>query len=201
MLTALQLITLALLSRPYDHPWSVQGFGVLRLFIEDVGRLHIWDTRLRYPGVSLIHNHSWNLDSVIVAGELMNTRYVEQPVAALGLAGYIRPTHWKQRLLTGFQSHMVSAPSQVNLLAMPNEIYGPGDTYSQHADEIHETNALDGTITVMRRDENSGDGHADVYWPLGTEWGTAIPRAATRDEITRTIEGALPWLTLATRQR
>ena len=191
MLTALQLTVLHILDHAKEYPWSVQGFGVLRLFIRGVGRLHIWDTNLRYPGVSLVHNHSWSLESTIVAGELMNTRYVEN----VGL----NPTHWKQRLLTGYKSKTVAEPTKVHLRRLTSEYYRAGDVYSQQASEIHETNALNGTITVMRRDEDE-NGHADVYWPLGAEWGTAIPRPATPEEVQATVQRAHPWLTLAQRR-
>lgn len=201
MLTALQLATLAIVDEPLKFQWSVQGFGVLRLFIKDVGRLHIWDRALRYPGVSLIHNHSWNLESTIVAGELCNTRYVEsRPATGLALTLDMPATHWKRRLLTGYQSKMTEAPAEmVNLRRRHSEFYRPGDVYSQRADEIHQTDALDGTITIMRRDEDV-NGHADVYWPLGTEWGTAIPRRATPAEVAQTTQRALPWLRLVTRR-
>ena len=69
------MLTVGILDNASSYKWSVQGFGMLRLYIRKVGRLHIWDNELRYPGVSVIHNHSWDLESTIIVGAIRNTRY------------------------------------------------------------------------------------------------------------------------------
>lgn len=191
---ALKILTAAILDNAQHQKWSVQGFGVLRLYIRDIGRLHIWDSALRYPGVSLTHNHSWDLKSQVIAGVLENTRFTES-IGGL-VSGEMMPRwkpYWKQRLLTGYKSKMVSEPTLVALLDHEPEVYVPGDTYHQRASEIHVTNAVDGTITLMERREDV-DGHADVYWPQDCTWGTAIPRRATEAEIEATVAKALSRL-------
>lgn len=163
----LQLAVLALLERANNFDWSVQGFGVLRHYIGTIGRLHIWDSRLRYPGVSMIHTHSWDLRSTIVSGELCNTIYTEVPGGGL-------PYH-KQRLITGYMSHMVTPMADTRLVPWSRTVLVAGEIYQQRASEIHQTNTINGTITLMERREDE-NGEADVYWPHGTEWGTATPR-------------------------
>jgi hypothetical protein len=170
----LQLAVLHILDHAGQYDWSVQGFGMLRLYIRKIGRLHIWDDRLRYPGVSMIHTHSWDLRSTIVSGNVRNTRFEEMDVIGL-------PYH-KQRLVTGFQAHMVSEAKTVRLLNHPAEWYEPGDVYRQAGHEIHLTDAANGTITLMERREDE-NGEADIYWPLGESWGTATPKVATLKEI------------------
>ena len=65
----------AILKSPYELKWSVQGLGMLRTYLSDEVRLHIWDRRLQIPQVSPLHDHPWHLDSEIVAGELRQHRY------------------------------------------------------------------------------------------------------------------------------
>lgn len=199
-MTPLQIVTLQILDHATKFQWSVQGFGMLRLYIRGVGRLHIWDSALRYPNVSMIHTHSWDLRSTIVAGRLRNTRFIEMAFPHNG------QPHWKQRLLTGYNSHMVNKPTLVGLTPEPTEYYYPLNVdynpldadfghrwYEQRASEIHLTDADDGTVTLMERHEDV-DGHADVYWPHHCTWGTAIPRQATEAEVVTTVAKAIAKL-------
>lgn len=178
----LQLAVLAILDKADQYEWSVQGLGMLRHYIRGQGRLHIWDSKLRYPGASLIHNHSWDLRSTVVAGRLVNTRFQIDPVV-----GYKFKT---QRLVTGYKTHMVSQVEDVLLLPDPREIYLPGDDYVQTAKVIHQTEADDVTVTLMERTEDV-DGEADVFWPAGESWVTAKPRPATLVEIAETVVRAI----------
>lgn len=166
--------------------WSVQGFGVLRLYIRKLGRLHIWNSALRYPGVSLIHNHSWDLRSTVVCGRLVNQRYEEWPFAP--------PTdpdlrYNRRRIMTGYDCHFVAPEDVVTLVRLPREEYFAGDIYHQTADVVHQSNPDDGCITLMERREDS-DGHANVYWPANDSWGDAKPRLATRGEVLKTCQAA-----------
>lgn len=173
MITSLRLAVKAILLNASSYSWSVQGFGLLRLYIGREGRLHIWDSRLRYAGVSMIHNHSWDLRSTIVSGQLFNIRYVRAG------PGSMFHTH---RLLTGYHSKPVTGDSLVCLTDLTPERYVPGNVYQQRANEIHKTVADDGTITLMERKEDE-QGEADVFWPEGEDFGTATPRQATQEEI------------------
>lgn len=176
--------------QPLYGDWSVQGFGVLRLYIRRIGRLHIWDSQLRYPGVSMIHNHSWDLRSTVVFGELRNTKFLELPADDLRSGS---EAYWKHRLLTGYKARVINGSEQVRLHKYPGKVYQPGEQYVQAADEIHLTETLDGTVTLMERNEDT-NGEADVYWRVGERWGDATPRRATLDEVRSTILRALRWL-------
>lgn len=184
----LQLAVLGLLDADEGlGKWSVQGLGVLRLYIRGLGRLHLWDRVLRYPNVSMVHTHSWDLRSTVVLGRLRNQRFIESTAG--------KPYH-KQRLVTGYQTALVTKPNPVHLLACPGEIYYPGDIYRQHKDEIHISIPDDGCITLMERRED-GHGEADVYWPEGCTWGTAQPRAANSQELRPVFERARAGLVAA----
>jgi hypothetical protein len=190
-LAVLQILDTAIGQLDHEHPlygdWSVQGFGVLRLYIRKVGRLHVWDDGLRYPNVSMIHTHSWDLTSTVVSGALTNIRYTEETVPGVG------SPFKKQRLLTGYQSRQVSPVVDVNLMPWPLEELRAGDIYHQRAAEIHKTVARNGTVTLMERTEDN-NGEADVYWPADCTWGTAKPRRATLDEVRTTVLKAIELL-------
>lgn len=167
--------------------WSVQGMGMLRLYISDIGRLHIWDSRLRYPGVSMIHNHSWDMSSTVISGEIANTRY--EYVEGYGKAYY------RKRIQCGPEYQEVEAPVLVSLRCGASEIYLAGQDYNQVANEIHRTDAFDGTITLMERQHDGPLGQADVFWPEAELWGNAKPRPATMAEIAAVVKDALMKLT------
>jgi hypothetical protein len=168
--------------------WSVQGMGLLRLYIRKLGRLHIWDDALRYPNVSMIHTHSWDLVSTIVAGSLTNIRYVEAVPGGPNGAPFR-----KQTIVCGYNTRTASPVVDTNLVPFPLETLLPGDLYRQRASEIHKTVARNGTVTIMERHEE-GEGKADVFWPSDCTWGDAKPRRATLDEVRTTVQKALELL-------
>jgi hypothetical protein len=183
---ALQLAVRDILRHPQSFEWSVQGFGLLRLYFGEEGRLHVWAPCLRYDNVSTIHDHSWHLRSTIVFGKLQNKRFVD--------CGPSDPTHYRQQVVTGYNARLLDEP-QLRRLAMHSyEVYRPGDEYSQRAEEIHETIADPYTITLMERDADK-DGIANLYWSKDTTWGTAKPRKATPEEVERVTQRALKQIT------
>lgn len=202
-MTSLQYTILAILDdakRHEQHQWSIQGFGMLRLYVRDVARIHIWHSALRYPGVSMIHNHSWDLVSTVVVGQIINTRFKETagPCKCYGHRDCFhgpQGSYHTQRRITGYQTVEVGPIVKTYLRSGDPEYYGPGDTYAQKAHVIHQTGAQDGTVTVMERKEDT-EGQADIYWPHGTEWGTAKPRAATYPELLIGVNAALSLLGL-----
>lgn len=190
-LSTLQSFVATLLSSPHQFQWSLQGLGMLRLYLKGIGRLHIWDSQFEFPHVSKQHTHSWDFHSVVVAGQITNTRYVEVPLERR-LYG---ARYWKQHLVCGYDAQRVGAPVQTWLRDQPPEIYHAGWAYSQRANEIHLTDATRGTITIMERTYDGPAGEADVYWPYDQTWGDATPRPATPAEVEAITSYALAELT------
>lgn len=175
----------AILADPYGHEWSVQGFGMLRTWLdpEGVERLHIWDAEnAANDGVSTLHNHPWDFESRIVSGRLVNQRYEVGEISG-------RPYH-AAPILTGAGGGLLGAPRDVAVTDLPAESYGPGDTYAQEAEEYHESFPGRGAVTVIRRTFRFSR-QAVTCWPRGTQWVSAEPRPATRAEIDRFIALAL----------
>ncbi len=84
----------------------------------------------------------------------------------------------------------MSAPVRIDLSPFTPEHYRAGQAYAQAANEVHRTDAQDGTITLMERPLDQ-DGHADVFWPVGEEWGNAKPRPATLAELQQVVPAAI----------
>ncbi len=165
--------------------WTVQGFGFLRLRLDDATRLHVWDSRLRAPGVSDIHDHTqWAFTSQIISGTLVNVRYsitVEDrgqrhhmAILNCGIGGGVKP----------------GSVQEVSLLASHPELYLPGSSYRQEPDEIHRTMPADGTVTLITQERRPVD-TARVFWPFGGAWGDAIPRQAEGYEVENVVGFAL----------
>lgn len=172
--------------------WTAQGFGFLRTYFGPADapkkfRLNLWDHRFTVPNVSTVHDHPWDLRSLIVAGPFINQRFM-MPWVTPDI--FPRPTHTFTTIHTGVGGGIVRDDmKQCVLEPRALEQYYPGDEYTQHADEIHETIFEDGCVTL---NERVGDTErARVFWPYGTEWVDAFPRAATRDEVVSTVAYAL----------
>lgn len=183
--------------------WTVQGFGFMRTYLPGPRgpkefRLNVWHSALRVPEVSTIHDHPWDLSSTILAGHLVNQRFVELPdennngltgedwnadnAERLTILTYEPIALEYQTLRTGVGGGLVPGTRKsTTLYGKPFELYMPGEAYSQLATEVHETSYIDGTVTINRR---AGDTeYARVFWPKGGEWVDAIPREATTDEV------------------
>lgn len=181
-----QALASAILHHANHFEWSLQGMGFIRLHLVGHCRLHVWDRRFRVPGVSMIHDHlQWALNSTILSGELVNRIYLEGPSAAYGV-----PFDWAT-IKPGAGCYFKSEPKRTYLLPqiLPERLL-PGDTYRQAPDVIHETDAQDGTVTIIRK-EPTPDDSARVFWPAGTEWGSAEPRRATPEEVAAIVGVAL----------
>lgn len=157
----------AILEKHESYQWTVQGFGMLRTKIANVGRIHIWYSRLATPLVSTMHTHPWPLKSTVISGELVNQRFNEDKAGPLK---YMRAV-----IKCGEGGGLAGEPpTEVRLISMPAETYRAGQTYEQRPNEIHRSLPQDGTVTLMERPQGMED--AMVYWPAGTDWVSAEPK-------------------------
>lgn len=169
-----QLLVKAILENALSYKWSLQGLGMLRLYLSDEVRLHVWDTRFAFPNVSSVHTHPWNFHSEIVVGRLRNFRYEETTAG--------NPYN-KSLLHCGEGGCLVNEVELVRLTGRIGETYEVGSVYTQQAHEIHYTVPSDGTVTIVTREFLDDKDYAFVYWPEVLKFGMAEPRPATPDEI------------------
>lgn len=65
----------ASVKEPMAFQWSIQGLGMLRLYLSEETRMHVWSSLGRISDVSPLHTHPWSFNSIVVAGKVINKRY------------------------------------------------------------------------------------------------------------------------------
>lgn len=174
-----RLLVENILSHPMEFDWQVQGLGMMRIYLDasKTHRLHIWDSSLKVPGVSALHNHPWDLTSLVVAGVYKQYRYTD-PVANQQGEEYNKVT-----IKCGEGAFCTTEPEKVKLFQSYLETYKERETYHQSASEIHWACPEDGTVTIVMRTPKADPDHAAVYWRGKGKWVSAEPRQATEEEI------------------
>lgn len=177
----------SVLRDPHEYEWTTQGFGMLRTYLDPAHkyRLNLWHASIRKPGVSMIHDHPWDFTSTIIEGSIVNERFIE-------VACDLSACHYSYATIKcGPGGGMVNCQGDIDLHSLPVELYAPGDTYTQKSNEIHQSRALDGTVTLIERTFHPDTEHARVFWRRGMKWVDAEPRVATREEIATVTQAAL----------
>ena len=186
-LNAGKVLVKEILKHPDDREWTLQGFGMLRTYLSPEVRLHVWDSRYAVDDVSTIHTHPWDMESEVLAGSLVNQRYMELGRDSTDEFISWTPFH-RQTIVCGEGGGPRGTPIMTSLFAIHSQTvpdrWGQSK-YSQKYDEIHESRPEDGTVTLVnRRVPNGGNPDlAYVYWPEGKEWVSAEPRKATPEEV------------------
>lgn len=179
--TTLRKLVLSILRNPLDHEWSLQGFGMLRTYLDPNTRLHVWSMRSghRVEGVSDIHNHPWHFKSHMLVGRIRNVRYKEVP------ADHPAATESFDRVTIqcGENAHIVGEPESVRLWQYASEDVIAGRSYHMRAEDLHRSVPLTGSVSIIERNPLDDPEHALVYYPTGTQWVDAKPRRATVGEI------------------
>lgn len=178
----------SILQRWQSYEWTVQGFGFIRTKLEDVGRIHVWDSKLAVPKVSTMHTHPWPLHSTIISGELLNQRFVPLPKGKEHGLPYLH-----SRIATGEGGGLIGEPEPVWLVPTDDraEFYWPGCRYEQRPEELHRSIPQDGTVTLLERPQGPPLEEASVYWPRGTSWVSAEPKKAEAWQVQPVVEYAL----------
>ncbi len=191
----IQPIVRGILEDSGRYEWSLQGFGMLRAYVSKELRLHVWNSSFTTPNVSTIHDHPWHMESVVIVGRIVNTRY-DVHWASDVTARRPRVQHVRSKIVCGVSGPL--DPDEVRMRgenvwldAGHPETYGPGDTYHQNASEVHSTSFDDGTVTLVRREFLPDTEHANVFFRPDDGWVSARPRPASADEVTAFVSRAL----------
>lgn len=160
---------------PDRRTWTMQGLGMLRTYLQDDVRLHVWDPA-RGNGASPVHTHPWDFVSYVVAGRLTNIRYSED-VLGRGLP------HFRRTIRPGEQLEVIGADELVGLRRLSEDVVRERGWYFQDASEIHESRPDPGTVTLIKRHRRNLPDTARTYYPLGQQWSSGEPRAATPEEV------------------
>ena len=129
-----------LLAHAEAYPWTMQDIGLLGLRLADRReyRLHIWDPSL-CVGEPPVHDHPFDFVSRIIAGEMVNTRYTEDPAGIEYSRIRYSPTNEDARRTT----------DTVRLTGTATT-HAEGEHYGQVAHELHDSRQLPGTVTIIR---------------------------------------------------
>jgi len=173
--TERDLVKNILLHAP-QYEWSLQGFGMFRLYLSRERRLHVWDSRFTKHNVSTIHNHPWDFASTVISGSLVDVSYKK-------IESYQFATHHRLRIVCGPGGGPASEPDTCFLKKFDSRLILPGESYALAAKQIHETKPADGSITIIERRFREDTEHAEVFYPVLESWVSAEPRPATQDEI------------------
>ncbi|MNU33630.1 hypothetical protein D3C71_221930 [compost metagenome] len=186
--------------RPGDRGWTLQGFGMLRAYLSDDMRLHVWCPDLAVPGVSTIHDHPWRFSSFVIAGIVENFRYevdYEDPVDAENVRN-LTEAGWQafmaRNIIPGQGLSVVGEDTPVWIRRLGLERVRAGAWYFQEPQEVHESRPAPGTVTLIQR-QRVGEDVARTFYPRGAQWVSGEPRAATNAEVVHACEGAIGrWL-------
>ncbi len=182
-----QALVRTILEHAADYPWRSQGIGLLALRLDDrrEHRLHVWD-----PGACIsdppVHDHPYDFTSEIVVGELINTRYVEDPSGDEYRRERYRPNDENDRR------------NDTVRLVGNSTTFGPGDRYHQRAAELHDSHQTPGTVTIMRCDWRDRPELTVCLRPRAP-WVSGQAQPATDDEIKRITATALDLFDAAQR--
>lgn len=172
----------AILKHAEHYDWSLQGFGMFRLYLSREVRLHVWDSKFAYANVTRIHNHPWDFSSRVVRGEMTDVTY--EIVDPNTWPENLKPnTHREQRIVCGPGGGSIGESREVILRKYSPRVFHTGSVYSLQAKVIHESMPVDGTITLVHRTFHDDTEHAMVYPQIYQPWISAEPRPATRAEI------------------
>jgi hypothetical protein len=176
-----QTLVRNILEHAADYPWRMPDIGVLALRLDDRReyRLHVWDPDAAV-GDPPIHDHPFDFTSTVIAGELVNTRYVEDPNGTEFCRERYSPDDESSRRTDSVR------------LTGTTATLGPGSCYRQSAHELHDSRQVPGTVTLLRmRHPLRERPELTVCHRPGTPWVSGRARPATADEVTRITGAAL----------
>ena len=167
------------LEHPTEHGWTMQDIGVLALWLDDRReyRLHVWDPD-SCTGDPPVHDHPFGFTSTVIVGELVNTRYTEDPNGVEYSRHRYRPGDEDDR-----------RTDSVRLTAIATTL-SPGDRYHQLSTELHSSHQTTGTVTLMRFGPLE-ERELTVCLEPGAPWVSGGSRPATACEVKRITGAAL----------
>ena len=164
------------------YPWTMQDIGLLGLRLDDHReyRLHIWDPSL-CAGEPPVHDHPYDFVSRIIAGEMVNTRYTEDPAGSEYSRIRYSPTNEDAR-----------GTADTVRLSGTTTTYAEGGHYGHVAHELHDSRQLPGTVTIIRMVFKDVP-ELTVCRLDDAPWVSGQSRPATFEDVEQFTAKALAW--------
>jgi hypothetical protein len=168
------------LENPFNYIWELQGFGMLRTYIDKNTRLQIWLKEFIIDDVTDIHTHPWDFNSLIYQGEIINHCYEESETGI---------PYNKCLIVTGENAY-VKESNIIKLKTLTKRTYKKGDIYFHNKDIPHRIDFKDGTITILTKSNIQENSLAYSYANPFRGWVSAAPRLAKYSEVKTFINAA-----------
>lgn len=168
-------------------PWSIQGFGMLRLYLPDNMRLHVWSDEYRVTNNA--HDHTWDFTSLVISGQINDLLYTENYHYFEDLTD--EKTHLMQEIHPGAGGGIKTSPREVRLHEMENIVVRAGESYTRTHRQLHMSVPSDGCVTIIQRTPRDENNIARVAVPIGQTFSFVEPRPATDDEVMAITSNAL----------
>jgi hypothetical protein len=171
-----------LLAHAEEYPWTMQDIGLMGLRLDDRRqyRLHVWDASA-CVGEPPVHDHPFDFVSRIVAGEMVNTRYTQDPAG----------TEYN-RIRYPAKNEDARGDADTVRLSGTATTYVEGAQYSQVAHELHDSRQLPGTVSIIRMTFKDVP-ELTVCRLDDATWASGQSRPATPEEIKQFASKALAW--------
>ena len=189
--TVSKLLIKKILEHAEHYEWELKGLGMMRTYLSDDTKLHVWDSRYKVPNVSLTHEHPWTFESTVIVGRLVNRRLLATPMLESAADDPSTNPYMRSVVQCGPGGYLLEEPTLVHLHSPREEIIKEGESYRQKFDEIHQSYADDGTITIVKRVDYKEPRAAAVYWPYGEQWVSSDPVMATPAKVKDIADNAL----------
>lgn len=188
-----QVIVKHILENADKFTWTLQGFGMLRTYLPNDVRLHVWDDRYAVKNVSVIHDHPWDFDSRVIVGSVLNWTYKLVKPNVGNHAELAAATPMIERTIRPGEGLQTISEKEVLLrrTANPSNEYLAGESYQQNAAMIHHSDPMRGTVTLVKRIRADRPDVAHVYYRHAAGFVSAEPRKATPEEVSIICDNSL----------
>lgn len=153
------------LNQEIDSGWECHGLGMAKKYLTPEIRLHVWDRRFRHVGrwTESIHAHRWDLWSVVLHGHL-----IQQEVVAVDAPFDGAYVEWEvgNRMSPDPTGLFLKSGRKLGLHILDFKV-GAGYAYTMPQGSFHRTDAVDGTVALMRREKVQG--LSSCLIPLGVQ--------------------------------
>lgn len=137
---------------PTKEQITLHGLGFIQVKLPANRRMHVWHPELPRRACfehSAIHNHRFSFRSTVLIGQQVNRRYNVFEGLQLDAASHDRVSHDGPRSEKGGRLSYVADGARV--APLPDETYGPGDSYEMPVLQYHETPNSGAVVTIMEK--------------------------------------------------